>query len=130
MRRINVTPLEKVGNITFGMGRDEVRNIINEPFTEFKKTKFSRNTTDDYGYCHVFYNSLNQCEAIEFFIDETVEIVVNNDFIISKEFSLLKKYITDMEEDHGVYISKANSMGISLTDGEIETVLFAEKNYY
>ena len=58
MRKINVIPLQRIGNVTFGMKRDKVRNIINKPFTEFKKAIFSKNTADDYGYCHVFYNSM------------------------------------------------------------------------
>ena len=71
-----------------------------------------------------------QCEAVEFFIDKAVKIIINNEFIVSKDFNLLKNYINDIKEDNGVYISKSSSMGISLSEGKIESILFAEKNYY
>ena len=58
--KINVVPLQEVNGVKFGMHRNEVRAILGEA-REFKKSKFSKNTTDDFGYCHVFYDTDNQC---------------------------------------------------------------------
>ena len=47
--KINATPLQEVNGVKFGMPRNEVRAILGEA-REFKKSKFSKNTTDDFGY--------------------------------------------------------------------------------
>ena len=47
--------LESVGNIKFGMTKQEVR----EKYAvkgEFIKNDCSNNLTDDLGFCHVYYN--------------------------------------------------------------------------
>ena len=51
-----VIPLQSVGKIKFGMRREEVRSIINKNYTEYKKNRYSQNTTDDFGFCQIFYD--------------------------------------------------------------------------
>ena len=56
--------LESVGNIKFGMTKQEVR----EKYAvkgEFIKNDCSNNLTDDLGFCHVYYNDEGKCEAVE-----------------------------------------------------------------
>jgi len=52
---IKAIPLKSVNGIKFGMKREEVRKLLGE-YEEFKKSVLSTNTTDDFGYCHVYYN--------------------------------------------------------------------------
>ena len=54
-KTITVVPQEDVGDVSFGMTRDEVRSIFGD-YTEFNKTRMSKSTTDDFGFCQVFYN--------------------------------------------------------------------------
>ena len=53
--RLNVNPLESVGDVKFGMTREEVRSILGDA-EEFKKDPDDDITTDDFGFCHVFYD--------------------------------------------------------------------------
>ena len=53
MKKIQVVLLESVGNIKFGMTKQEVR----EKYAvkgEFIKNDCSNNLTDDLGFCHVY----------------------------------------------------------------------------
>ena len=47
-QKITVVPLEKVGKIQLGMSRTALRQAMGSNFTEFRKSKFSKNTSDDY----------------------------------------------------------------------------------
>ena len=38
------------------------------------KSKFSKNTADDFETCHVFYDLDNNCEAIELFSNINIKI--------------------------------------------------------
>ena len=64
--RLNVNPLESVGDVKFGMTREEVRSIFGDA-EEFKKDPDDDITTDDFGFCHVFYDEDDRCEAVEIF---------------------------------------------------------------
>ncbi len=64
MERINVFPLKgfeglEFGDVEFGMDRETVRSRLGK-YTEFKKSEDSENTTDDFGFCHVYYDSENR----------------------------------------------------------------------
>ena len=67
MLKWSATPLEEVNGVKFGMLREEVRKVLGNTCREFRKNKFSKNTTDDFGVCHVFYNQDDRCEAVEVF---------------------------------------------------------------
>ena len=58
MKKWIIVPNKKVGDIEFGMKRKTVREVIGEEYKEFKKNIFSKNTTDDYGEFHVYYNKV------------------------------------------------------------------------
>lgn len=66
-KMFEIIPVEKVGEICFGMSRADVRGILGAPLSEFRKTRRSANTTDDYGNFHVFYDVDDTCEAVELF---------------------------------------------------------------
>ena len=74
MDRFDITIGKSVGKIEFGAPREHVRDVMGLPFTEFKKNEFSVNTTDDYGFCHVYYSADNACTAVEFFEKTVLEL--------------------------------------------------------
>lgn len=47
MKILKVIPLAEVNGVKFGMKRCDVRKIFGNA-TEFKKSKFSKTTTDDF----------------------------------------------------------------------------------
>lgn len=96
--------------------------------TEFYKFDDDVNTTDDFGFCHVFYDDNNECEAIEIF--DEAEVYVNELLIFPTDFETAKKAIGDFEQDDEGLISISKSIGIYAPDGDMESILFAKEDYY
>ena len=61
----DIIPFKSFGPLKFGMDRKEIRKLANLSFQEFKKTKESKNTTDDFELFQVFYDENNKCIYIE-----------------------------------------------------------------
>ena len=127
MVKLSVQPLKKVGSVEFGMKREKVRELLGEA-KEFKKSKFSKTTTDDFGYCHVFYDMNDKCEAIEIF--EEVEVEIDGRCIFPVSINEAKSLINDLLEEEDSLISKSQSVGIYAPSGKMESILFGNKNYY
>lgn len=127
MSKVFAQPLKEINGIKFGMKREDVRKIIGEA-KEFKKSKFSKNTTDDFGYCHVFYNDDDECEAIEIF--NNTEVLINETVVFPINISEIKTIIKDLVEEEGSFISKSQSMGIYAPNGNMESILFGNIGYY
>lgn len=125
--KLDAIPTIRVGDVSFGMDRDKVRGVFGNA-VEFYKFDDDENTTDDFGFCHVYYDKDNKCEAVEIFDD--AEVYVDNVRIFPADFMTAKKVITDFEQDEDGLISYSQSIGIYAPDGDIESILFAKKNYY
>ena len=122
-------PGKEVNGVRFGMTRSEVRKVLGGKFKEFKKTKFSKNTTDDFGLCHVFYDKNDRCCAVEVFAE--CQISVDDNIVFPLDIVSVGKLITDLEnEGDGSYISKKLSVGIFAPDGIPETILLGADGYY
>lgn len=128
MDKWNALPLQGVNGIKFGMNREEVRKVLGGEVREFKKSKYSKITTDNFGICHVFYNMNDECEAIEIF--EGVTIEVNGKTIFPTDIDTIKKEFGDIEIEYDSFISKSKSIGIYAPSGKMESILFANKGYY
>lgn len=127
MSKVFAQPLKEVNGIKFGMKREDVRKIIGEA-KEFKKSKLSKNTTDDFGYCHVFYNDDDECEAIEIF--NNTEVLINETVVFPINISEIKAIVKDLVEEEGSFISKSQSIGIYAPNGNMESILFGNIGYY
>lgn len=129
-------PYESIGPFQFMMPRKEVRNKVESTPREFKKSKFSKNTTDAFEGFHAFYTQDDKLEAIEFFNND-VGVLLNDDNLFDYKLSDLKKMLADNDPDmkvedggfisfkYGVAVSNASSP----TD-EIESILTFRKGYY
>ena len=127
IRVLNVRPLMDVDGVSFGMKREEVRKIFGEAKT-FKKNNYSKTLTDDFGFCHVFYNTSDECEAIEIFND--VKVQMDGKIVFPDDKELLLQLISDAEVDDVGFISKKLSIGVYAPDGKMESILFGCKGYY
>ena len=107
--RFDAVPTISVNGVAFGMSREKVRSLLGTA-TEFYKFADDVNTTDEFEFCHVFYDDNNKCEAIEIF-DES-EVYVNGSLIFPTDFETAKKVIEDFEEDDDGLISISKSIGI------------------
>lgn len=132
MSKYEIKPYKSVGNINFGEERDSVRNKFGE-FKEFKKNKFSKNTTDDFSVFHVFYDTENKVNAVEFFNPICKEILFNDINLFSKSYEELKNKFSDnsCEEDDCGIIFKSYGFSLYSPDKKtIESVLVFKKGYF
>ena len=128
MNRWNVELLNNVNGIRFGMDRAEARKIVGTDYTEFKKSKFSKNTTDDFGICHIFYDSNDTVEAIEIFGD--IEVAIDEQIVFPNGLDNLKKIAEDLVDDGDGLISIKYSVGVTMDGDRMEGILFAGQGYY
>ena len=127
MIRIDAIPLKSVGKIEFGMDRNTVRTLCGE-YKEFKKSKFSKNTTDDFGAFHVYYSIDNKCEAVEIFDD--AEVFFNDEKIFPTDNSVFMSFFEDATEEEGSIISKKMTVAVYAPSGKAESILFGAEGYY
>ncbi len=123
MRKIKVTPLVEAAGIKFGTDRETVRKQLGD-YTEFQKTDFSSNTTDDFGFCHVYYDDENKFEAIEIF---DAEVYIGETKVFPIPVEELEELIDDLDDE---LISIERSIGVYAPDDEPECILFGVKGYY
>ena len=121
-------PMKKVNDIEFGMERSEVRKRFAVPVREFKKSKYSKRTTDDFGSCHVYYDGNDKCEAVEIF--DEVAVYVDDKKIFPVTVEEVKKIIPDLVEEEDSYISEKLSIGIYAPDDKMESILIGCEGYY
>ena len=95
-------PLKNVNGIKFGMSRKEVREIIGRIYFEFKKTKFSKTTSDNFEICHVFYNTQDEFEAIEIF--DEVYVTIEGKQIFPTDIAVLAELSEDFIKEDDFYI--------------------------
>lgn len=131
-KTFEIVPLENVGGIRFGMTRADVRKLIGEPLTEFRKTRRSVNTTDDYGDFHVYYTADNTCEAVELFGGCTACSNGQVLFPLTRtEFvEWLRSIDSGCETAECDALSVKMSVGASFENEKVVCVLFARNGYY
>ena len=129
--KITVVPLESVGKIKFGMTRNALRQTMGADFTEFRKSQFSANTSDDYGYLHVFYNENDECVAVELFPECEISI---GGMTVPYSANAFNKWLLQQDSEAEVSdceaISVKFSIGMSAMDNQVESVLFGMPGYY
>lgn len=126
MVRVDAIPMKKVNGIKFGMSREDVRNILGDS-TEFFKGD-SKVATDDFGYCHVYYDDNDRCEAVEFF-DET-EVYINGILAFPIEKEAFSINFADFIQDDDGFINYDCSVGIYAPYESMESILFGKEGYY
>ena len=131
MEKFVFIPLESIGGIRFSAKREDVRKEFGK-YTEFKKNKFSKNTTDDFGFCHVFYDSDDLCEAVEFFND--VAIIYDESNISNSSYGDIKNFLSEKDsaleiDDDGI-VSKNCGISVYAPDKTVESILVFRKGYY
>ena len=131
-RAIVAIPTESVGLVRFGMTREVVRTTVGSTFTEFRKTRFSKNTTDDFGFMHVFYDEKNTCEAVELFNDCVV--IVDSVCLMPSDKSDTDNWLKARDDSSEIHpddsVSKLLSIGIAASSGKVESILFGRFGYY
>lgn len=128
MAKYNVTPLKGFNDVLFGMSRTEIHRILGEPIRVFKKSQFSKVSTDDYGSYHIFYDKNDCFEAVEFFEANEVADLINS--TIFESIEAIKNSVYKFSQDGDGYLECHLSIGVYAPNNRIESVLFAVKDYY
>ena len=128
MEKWELIPNVSVGKIRFGMKRDELHSLFETKCTEFKKSKYSKNTSDDYGWFHVFYTPDNLVEAVEFF--DGVELKLNGKVIFPINTEDIGSAIPGIEKEGNSFTHIEKSIGIEAEDSKAESILVGAKGYY
>lgn len=128
MDKFIVTPLVGFNDVRFGMSRNEIRNILGTPIREFKKSKYSKNSTDDFGLYHIFYDVDDKFDAVEFFKEAMIFDNQGNEF--PRTTGALSKLPYHFVSDAESHICTEQSIGVYAPDGHIESILFACEGYY
>lgn len=132
MDKIEIEPYERAGNIKFGSERETVRKD-NGNFKEFRKSRFSKNSTDDFSSFHVFYSEDDRVEAVEFFRESN--LYFHDIQLFSQSYSDLKARLNALDsnitEDESGIIYKTLGFSVYSPDGEqVESILVFGKGYY
>jgi len=132
MKTFRVELLERVGEIRFGVAREDVRKILGS-YSEFKKSKFSKNTTDDFKFCHAFYDIQDKLEAVEFFPGMDVKLILNSTSLFELEYDRLVKYVKSIDDDVEINpdgIQSKKGISVYAPYDETETILLTAENYW
>ena len=131
-KTFEIVPLENVGGISFGMSRADVRKLLGEPLSEFRKTRRSVNTTDNYGEFHVFYDAANTCEAVELFGGSAASS--NGQCLFPATKTAFVEWMRSVDPGCEITeydaLSERMSIAASFESGKVACVLFAMKGYY
>ena len=128
MERWELIPLKSIGKVEFGMDRDEGRRLLGDNYTEFKKSKFSKNTADDYEKFHVFYTSNNKVDAVEFF--EGIEIMLDGKVIFPITLDKIERSIPDIVREGDSFTNVKKSIGFEVESGKAESILVGSEGYF
>jgi thermostable 8-oxoguanine DNA glycosylase len=130
--KFEIVPYNKVGDVSFQLTREAVRKILGE-FKEFKKSKSSKKTTDDFKFCHVFYDNADKVEAVEFF--EENELVYEGKNLFSMSYNELLQLVKEKkfnykEEGPGVIIESIGIAAYTPDRRRIDSILVYRRGYY
>ena len=130
MSKFFIVENEGVGELSFNYDRSKIRKLGGN-FTEFKKSKFSNNTSDDFGNFHAFYDIDNKLEAVECFPE--MELYLNQKKLFDMNYDELKKYLNDsnIEEDDSGCIFYTRGISVYAPNKkDIESILVFRSGYY
>lgn len=119
-------------SLKLNIDRKKFRESIDKKPIEFKKTVWSKISSEDYGLFHVFYDDNDLVDAIEFFNEIEVFLNENNLMKISRieAREIIKSNdINFIEDDFGI-ISKKLSIAICCPTDIVESVLVGRENYF
>jgi hypothetical protein len=125
-----IKPLEGFKDLSFGDSREKTRALFGS-FSEFRKTKFSKNTTDDFGGFHVYYNADDKVEAVEFFNGE-VNLGETILFPATKKYlaDTLKKLETSTNLVDDTVVSSPLGISAYAPSDTVEAILIHSKSYF
>ncbi len=116
MKTFDITIGKSVGDIFFGMSRDEARQLLGE-YREFENNLIKINSFDQFAFCNLGYDENNKVEFISFNEFNTIELKLENKIISSMSALELYAYISkldkNLELEEGGVSFESNTLGIA-----------------
>ncbi len=128
MTRLDIVPTKSVDAISFGANQAGVEATFGQPDRIFKKTKWSKGKTADYGNFHIHYDANDQFDAIEIF-EADVKLPGCITSIPANKEAVLKAIPSLEADDYGL-TSASESIGAFIEDGIVTSILFGKSGYY
>jgi hypothetical protein len=138
--RFEIIPYKSVGDILFGQSREKIRELLNQQYTEFYRSEFSKIPTDSFNDSGLLisYDENFNCEAIEMTL--TANPVFLDRALLKESYSALLKWLlrleANLEEDDAGFTSHKFGFGVYAPnkedepDGCCEGVIAFKKGYY
>lgn len=129
-RKYKLDPCKGFDNIKFSEKRDDVRMKLGQ-HKEFKKNIFSKNSSDDFGDFHAYYDENNTLEAVEFF-EGNVYLAGDKLFPNSKSalFEILKKSDGNAALTEDSISSSTLYISVYAPDEKAESLLIHREGYF
>lgn len=129
-------PYKRIGDLVFGMSRDEVREICGDcRFSRMYGYPNENRYLDDFEYMHGLYSSDLVLEAVELFPVTSLEYMGFYIYVGQNEKTLVEqlKKITDdlvyIDEDES-YSSKMLGLMVYCPENNVEDVLIYTEHYF
>lgn len=120
-------PFKGAGDIHFDDDREKVRQL--GVYEVFKKNRFSKNTTDDFGSFHVYYDENNKVEAIEFFPDSILIFNRKNLFMLNPQELTKKLNDSSAVTEESDISFPSYGMDVSFDGDAIKSILIHKETY-
>jgi hypothetical protein len=131
MRIFKIVPTVSCGGIPFFSDRETVRETLGN-YTTFRKGGIAKYTTDDFGFCHAYYDGSDKLEVFEFFPeadlrfeDKALFTMTADDFV-----NLIRQKDKNVDADEYYLTSKKLSIGAEFSEQEIKSMLVGCEGYY
>lgn len=128
MTTLNIVPAASVNGIAFGTDRAECEATFGTPARTFKKNKWAKGETADYGDFHLCYDANGLLEAVEVF-EGAIELP-NGKLLIPSGTDAVLKSVPSLVSDSFGLTSETQSIGASVEDGMVTSILFGRAAYY
>lgn len=128
MTTLSIIPAKSVNGIEFGSRQADVETSFGRATSTFKKTKWSKGKTADYGSFHIYYDAADQLEAIEIF-GGTIELPSTAIKIPATTDEVLKALPSLKSNEYG-FTSESESIGAYAEDDRVISILFGKPDYY
>jgi len=131
IKALNVVPYKSVGDLTFGMKREEVRNIMGG-YKEVPKSQFADNSSDSFNrLINCYYDKNNNLNGVV--ISNEINVTLDGKTILPISEDEFNKMFDDAILNYdGESITWVKSVGITTYnyDGEVDTLTIGTRDFF
>ena len=145
-KKYELFPNKGIGELFFGMTRDEVQQLLGNPISSTKYGfPIQDSILDDYGFFYTLFSNKGVLEAVEFFPqftkekiiwnygDSSIQLTANREAMLDGLNSFTDDLVKDEDEDECYYSSK--KIGVKLfcledEEDDVASLIVHAPHYY